>query len=90
MQKPVVFTPITNGTFLPGITRSRHIENLKADGKKVHETVLSFQNFEEADEVFMSGNMSKITPVTAFDEHNYQVGPITKSVRSLYWDWALS
>ena len=85
-----VFTPITNGTFLPGITRSRHIENLKADGKKVHETVLSFQNFEEADEVFMSGNMSKITPVTAFDEHNYQVGPVTKSVRSLYWDWALS
>ena len=83
-----VFTPIANGTFLAGITRTRHIENLEADGRKVHQTVLSFQNFEEADEVFMSGNMNKITPVTAFDENNYQVGPITKNVRSLYWDWA--
>ncbi len=85
-----VFTPVANGTFLAGITRSRHIVNLKADGHKVHEKVLSFQNFEEADEVFMSGNMNKITPVTAFDEHTYQVGPITKKVRDLYWDWAVS
>lgn len=85
-----VFTPVANGTFLAGITRSRHIVNLKADGHKVHEKVLSFQNFEEADEVFMSGNMNKITPVTAFDEHTYQVGPIIKKVRDLYWDWAVS
>ena len=35
-----VFTPIPNGTFLAGITRNRHISNLKADGYKVHEKVI--------------------------------------------------
>ena len=85
-----VFTPIPNGTFLAGITRARHIKNLTADGTKVHETVLSFEDFAQADEVFMSGNMSKVTPVTAFDDTNYQVGPVTRRVREMYWDWAAS
>lgn len=85
-----VFTPIPNGTFLSGITRARHISNLRADGTKVHEAVLSFADFEAADEVFLSGNMSKVTPVVAFDDVSYQVGPVTKRVRDMYWDWAAS
>ena len=85
-----VFTPIANGTFLSGITRARHISNLRAEGVTVHETVLGYADFEAADEVFMSGNMSKVTPVTAFDDRQYQVGPIAKKVREMYWDWAHS
>ena len=85
-----VFTPIANGTFLAGITRARHMSNLRADGTEVHETVLSFADFAEADEVFLSGNMHKVTPVTAFDERQYQVGPVTRRVREMYWDWAAS
>lgn len=85
-----VFTPIPNGTFLAGITRARHIMNLRADGVTVHETVLGYKDFEAADEVFMSGNMSKVTPITAFDDCSYQIGPIAKRVRDLYWDWANS
>jgi branched-chain amino acid aminotransferase len=85
-----VFTPIANGTFLAGITRARHIANLAADGTRVHETVLSFADFRDADEVFLSGNLTKVTPVTAFDDRQYQVGPVTRRVRELYWDWALS
>lgn len=85
-----VFTPVSNGTFLAGITRARHIENLSAEGIRVHQVVLTFEDFEDADEVFMSGNMNKVTPITAFDEQQYQVGPITKKARSLYWDWAAS
>ncbi len=86
----VALTPIANGTFLAGITRARHIANMKADGIEVHETVLTFDDFRDADEVFLSGNMSKVTPVTAFEDRQYQVGPITKRVRELYWDWAAS
>ncbi len=85
-----VFTPIANGTFLAGITRARHIANLRADGVKVHETVLGYADFHAADEVFLSGNMSKVTPVTAFDATQYQSGPVTTRVRELYWDWAHS
>lgn len=85
-----IFTPVPNGTFLAGITRARHISNLRADGYRVHEGVLSYQDFEAADEVFTSGNMSKVTPVTAFDDRQYQIGPVAKRVRELYWDWASS
>ncbi|PWK60862.1 branched-chain amino acid aminotransferase [Roseicyclus mahoneyensis] len=84
----VVFTPIPNGTFLDGITRQRHIANLRADGVEVVETVLSFDDFKQADEVFLSGNLNKVTPVAEFDGTPYEHGPITRRVRALYWDWA--
>ncbi len=85
-----VFTPIANGTFLAGITRARHMANLRADGVTVHETILTFDDFQDADEVFLSGNMNKVTPVTAFEDTQYQAGPITRRVREMYWDWAHS
>ena len=83
-----VLTPIPNGTFLAGITRARHIQNLREFGKKVSEAVLTFQDFEDADEVFMTGNMTKIMPVTAFEDKNYQIGSVAKLARELYWDWS--
>ncbi|MEP6016906.1 MAG: branched-chain amino acid aminotransferase [Paracoccaceae bacterium] len=85
-----VFTPVPNGTFLAGITRARHISNFKANGIDVIEDVLSFEQFHDADEVFMSGNMNKVTPIKAFDDTQYQIGPITRQVREMYWDWALT
>ncbi|MBC7158201.1 MAG: branched-chain amino acid aminotransferase [Rhodobacteraceae bacterium] len=86
----VVFTPIANGTFLAGITRARHISNLRADGVEVVETVLGFDDFRNADEVFLSGNLAKVTPVSEFDGTRYQLGPMTRRARELYWDWAHS
>ncbi|WP_299028475.1 branched-chain amino acid aminotransferase [uncultured Sulfitobacter sp.] len=89
-----VFTPMPNGTFLAGITRARHMDNMRNDGMQVHEAVLSFDDFHAADEIFLSGNMMKVTPVSAFDETNYAVGgngnPVTQRVRAMYWDWAAS
>ena len=85
-----VFTPIPNGTFLAGITRARHMENMRADGMKVHEVVMSFDDVRAADEVFLSGNMSKLTPVTEFDGTMYNSGPVTSRIRDMYWDWAHS
>jgi branched-chain amino acid aminotransferase len=85
-----VFTPVPNGTFLAGITRARHIANMREAGMTVHEKTLSFDDFHGADEVFLTGNMSKVTPVTAFDGTSYQVGPVTERAREMYWDWAAS
>ncbi len=89
-----VFTPVPNGTFLAGITRERHLINMRADGVKVHEAVLSFDDFHAADEVFLSGNMMKVTPIAAFDDTRYETGananPVTRRVREMYWDWAAS
>lgn len=86
----VVFTPIPNGTFLSGITRARHIANLRADGVEVHETVLTFDDFHAADEVFLSGNFAKVQSVSRFDDTEYAHGPVTKRVRDLYMDFAHS
>lgn len=87
-----VLTPIPNGTFLAGITRARHMSNLAADGLPVHEAVLTFDDFRTADEIFLSGNMAKVTPVAAFDDRTFDTGPngnpVTRRVRDLYWDWA--
>lgn len=89
-----VFTPVPNGTFLAGITRARHMENMRADGLRVHESVLGFDDFHAADEIFLSGNMMKVTPISAFDDTTYRVGgngnPVTQRVREMYWDWAAS
>ena len=85
-----VFTPVPNGTFLNGITRQRHIKLLTEAGRAVHETTLTFDDFRNADEIFMSGNLAKVTPVTQFDDRHYQSGPVTRQAKELYWDWALS
>ncbi len=85
-----VFTPIPNGTFLAGITRARHIANMRREGMQVHETVMTFDDFRAADEVFLSGNLMKVTPVSAFEDTHYQPGPLTEMVRQMYWDWAHS
>lgn len=83
-----VFTPVPNGTFLNGITRQRVISLLRQAGVTVHEATLTIQDFREADEIFSSGNMSKVVPITAFDDRKLEFGPLTKRARALYWDWA--
>ena len=84
----VVFTPIPNGTFLAGITRARHIANLRADGVEVREAVLTFDDAHAADEVFLSGNFAKVTSVKAFDDTVYRSRVMTDRTRRLYLDWA--
>ena len=85
------FTPIANGTFLSGITRARHIANLRAAGYQVVETVLGFDDVHAADEVFLSGNFAKVTAVSQFDDTKYDPArPFTHKAREIYMDWAQS
>ena len=84
----VVFTPVPNGTFLAGITRARHMANLRADGVEVVEGVLTFDDAHAADEVFLSGNFAKVTAVRMFDETVYKDRTMTTRARRLYLDWA--
>ena len=84
----VVFTPIANGTFLAGITRKRVIGLLRDAGVTVVETVLRYADFEAADEIFASGNASKVLPVTRIDERSLQPGPLYRKARELYWEFA--
>jgi branched-chain amino acid aminotransferase len=86
----IVFTPVPNGTFLNGITRQRVIALLREGGTEVVETTLRYQDFETADEIFSSGNYSKVMPVVRIDDRSVQPGPLYRKARELYWDFAHS
>lgn len=83
-----VMTPAANGTFLAGITRSRVASLLRQDGFEVAETVLKPEHVLQADEIFASGNYSKVMPVTRFEDRHLQPGPVAKRARELYWAFA--
>lgn len=84
----VVYTPVLNGTFLNGITRQRTIALLRAAGVTVVEASLRYADFETADEIFTTGNYSKVVPVTRIDERAIQPGPFYRKARELYLDYA--
>ena len=86
----VVMTPVANGTFLSGITRARIIGLLREAGHEVREVTLTVEDFRSADEIFTSGNYSKIVPVTKLDDLDFQEGPIARQALQLYMDWARS
>ncbi len=83
-----VFTPAANGTFLAGITRARIMNLLTEAGYDVVEQKLHVADFLNADEVFTTGNHSKVVPITRVEDRAYQAGPVARKARALYWDWA--
>ena len=85
-----LFTPAPNGTFLAGITRSRTIALMAEQGVATIETSLSLRDFMEADEIFSSGNHSKIVPIIRIEDRDLQAGPYARRARELYWEWAHS
>jgi branched-chain amino acid aminotransferase len=86
----VVFTPVPNGTFLAGITRQRVIALLREAGLTVVEKTLTYQDFEKADEIFSSGNYSKVVPVGRIGNRVIQPGSLYSKARELYWEFAHS
>lgn len=84
----VALTPAPNGTFLNGITRQRVMQLLGDTGVEVQETQLRVEDFQEADEIFNTGNYGKLMPVTRFEDRSLQPGPIYKKARELYWAYA--
>jgi branched-chain amino acid aminotransferase len=83
-----VFTPAPNGTFLNGITRQRIIKLLRGAGVTVVETTLKYHDLEAADEIFSTGNYSKVVPVTRVGDRSLQPGPLYRQARELYWEFA--
>lgn len=89
-KEGVVSTPEPNGTFLAGITRQRVIGLLRQDGVTVIEKTLTYRDFEMADEIFSTGNYSKVVPVTKIGDRLLEHGPLYARARRLYWEFAHS
>lgn len=84
----VVMTPVPNRSFLAGITRRRVIGLLREAGVEVQERALTVRDFLDADEIFSTGNYSKVVPITRIEDRMLQPGPLHGKARKLYWDWA--
>ena len=84
----IVYTPAVNGTFLNGITRQRTIKLLRDANVPVVEGTLRHKDFENADEIFSSGNYTKVAPITRIDDRSLQPGPFYRQARDLYWAFA--
>ena len=54
------------------------------------ETTLRYSDLENADEIFSSGNYSKVMPINRIDERSLQPGPLYRKARELYWEFAHS
>ena len=81
-------TPVPNGSFLNGITRQRVAALLRQAGMTVHERSLTYRDFLDADEIFCTGNYSKVMPITRIEERDLQPGPVYQKARDLYWAFA--
>ena len=84
----VTTTPVPNGTFLNGITRQRVIGLLTQAGMEVREQSLRFDEVRAADEIFATGNYSKVSPLTGLEDRTLQPGPVAAKARELYFAWA--
>ncbi len=84
----VVFTPAANGSFLAGITRARVTALLRDAGVTVVEAALRYADFQAADEIFSTGNYTKVLPITRIDQRDLQPGPFYRRARELYWEFA--
>ena len=81
-------TPVANGCFLNGITRQRVAKLLAGAGIPVHERTITWAEVREADEVFTTGNLPKVLPITRVEDRELQPGPIYARARELYWEFA--
>ena len=81
-------TPAANGTFLSGITRRRVAKLLREAGTQVFERSITWAEVMDADEVFTTGNLAKVMPITRVEDRNLQPGPVYTKARELYFDWA--
>jgi branched-chain amino acid aminotransferase len=86
----VALTPAPNGTFLSGVTRARVMGLLREAGVECREATLKWADVMAADEVFTTGNYSKVQTITRVEDRRLQPGPIARRARDLYWEFAKS
>jgi branched-chain amino acid aminotransferase len=82
-----VVTPVPNGCFLNGITKQRVAALLTAEGYEVIERRMTWDELARADEVFATGNLGKVLPITGVGERDLPIGSVALRARALYWEW---
>jgi len=91
VQRGVIFTSSSNGTLLPGITRDSIITLARDAGLDVREGPLQREMLYTADEIFLTGTASEVTPVRSVDKIKVGIGragEVTKLLQRTFLDLA--
>jgi branched-chain amino acid aminotransferase len=89
VSKGIVYTTPLNGTLLPGITRESIITLARDAGLEVRETPLQREVLYTADEIFLTGTASEVTPVRSVDRIKVgagRAGEVTKQLQRTFLD----
>jgi branched-chain amino acid aminotransferase len=82
-------TPPVNGTLLAGITRDSIVTLARELGIPVREQALPREILYAADEIFLTGTASEVTPVRSVDRITIgsgRRGPVTEQLQRLFLD----
>ena len=89
VQRGIVYTTTTNGTLLPGITRDSIITIARDLGLDVREQPLQREMLYTAEEIFLTGTASEVTPVRSVDKIKVglgRTGEVTKLLQRTFMD----
>ncbi len=89
VHRGVVFTTRPNGTLLPGITRDSIMTLAREAGLEVREQPLQREILYTAEEIFLTGTASEVTPVRSVDRIKVgtgRVGDVTKQLQRTFLD----
>jgi branched-chain amino acid aminotransferase len=87
-REGTVVTPVANGTFLAGVTRSRVINLLAEEGIGVEQRSVKPAELDEAVEIFNTGNYGKVLPCTTYESRTLPIGKVATLARDKYWAFA--
>lgn len=82
-----LLTPPLDTPVLPGTTRGTVLELARANGIPADERPIDIDTLLASTEVFLTGSVLEIMPVTAIEKHQVaegEPGPVTKRLQSLY------
>jgi branched-chain amino acid aminotransferase len=89
VHKGVLLTTPANGTLLPGITRDSIIKLARAADLEVRESPIQREMLYMADEIFLTGTASEVTPVRSVDKITVgagRAGEITRQLQRTFLD----
>lgn len=82
-----VLTPPVDTPVLPGVVRASIIEVCRANDIQIEEAPIDINMLMEANEVFLSGTVLEVMPVTSIEKHmvgDGAVGEMTRRIGGLY------
>lgn len=89
VKNDVIWTYPSSPYILTGVTRNEVLKLCRELGFSVVEQPVSLAEFLEADEAFITGTTTEVTPIVAVNGNNiWQVGSVTKAIQQQFYQAA--